>query len=122
MVLRTESGRVLTDIGFDGYAIGGLAVGEPQQVMLGIVEGVVPALAPDRPRYLMGVGTPEDLLDAVGRGIGTLDCVLPTRDGRHVLAFTRVGAINLKNARYADDPRAVDEASACVAARHFSRA
>ena len=121
-VLRTESARVLTDIGFDGYAIGGLAVGEPQQVMLGIVEGVVPALAPDRPRYLMGVGTPEDLLEAVGRGIDIFDCVLPTRNGRHGLAFTRFGPINLKNARYAEDPRPVDEASACAAARDFSRA
>ena len=121
-VLRTESARVLTDIGFDGYAIGGLAVGEPQQVMLGIVEGVVSALPPDRPRYLMGVGTPEDLLEAVGRGIDMFDCVLPTRNGRHGLAFTRFGPINLKNARYADDPRPVDEASACAAARDFSRA
>ncbi len=121
-VLRTESARVLTDIGFDGYAIGGLAVGEPQQVMLGIVEGVLPALPPDRPRYLMGMGTPEDLLEAVGRGIDMFDCVLPTRNGRHGLAFTRFGPINLKNARYAEDPRPVDEASACAAARDFSRA
>ena len=121
-VLRTESARVLTDIGFDGYAIGGLAVGEPQQVMLGIVEGVVSALPPDRPRYLMGVGTPEDLLEAVGRGIDMFDCVLPTRNGRHGLAFTRFGPINLKNARYADDPRPVDEASACAVSRDFSRA
>jgi queuine tRNA-ribosyltransferase len=120
--LRTESARVLTDIGFDGYAIGGLAVGEPQQVMLGIVQGVVPALPPDRPRYLMGVGTPEDLLEAVGRGIDMFDCVLPTRNGRHGLAFTRFGPINLKNARHADDPRPIDQMSACRAARDFSRA
>src|SRR5260221_2541498 len=95
--LRAESARVLTDIEFDGYAIGGLAVGEPQQVMLGIVEGVVPALPPDRPRYLMGVGTPEDLLEAVARGIDMFDCVLPTRNGRHCLAFTPLGPINLQN-------------------------
>src|SRR6266403_1226271 len=120
--LRAESARVLTDIEFDGYAIGGLAVGEPQQVMLGIVEGVVPALPPDRPRYLMGVGTPEDLLEAVARGIDMFDCVLPTRNGRHGLAFTRFGPINLKNARYADDPRPIDEASSSTAARDYSRA
>src|SRR6266404_1683352 len=120
--LRAESARVLTDIEFDGYAIGGLAVGEPQQVMLGIVEGVVPALPPDRPRYLMGVGTPEDLLEAVARGIDMFDCVLPTRNGRHGLAFTRFGPINLKNARYADDPRPIDEASSSAAARDYSRA
>src|SRR5438105_5916822 len=121
-VLRTESARVLTDIGFDGYAIGGLAVGEPEQGMLGIVEGVVPAPAPDPPRYLMGVGTPEDLLEAVGRGIDRFDCVLPTRNGRHGLAFTRFGPINLKNARYAADPRPLDAASPCAVARDYSRA
>jgi queuine tRNA-ribosyltransferase len=120
--LRAESARVLTGIGFDGYAIGGLAVGEPQQVMLGIVEGVVPALPTDRPRYLMGVGTPEDLLEAVARGIDMFDCVLPTRNGRHGLAFTRFGPINLKNARHVDDPRPIDQMSACPAARNFSRA
>src|SRR5207247_8619228 len=95
-------------------------VGGPQQVMLGIVEGVVSALPPDRPRYLMGVGTPEDLLEAVGRGIDMFDCVLRTRNGRHGLAFTRFGPINLKNARYADDPRPVDAASACAVSRYFS--
>src|SRR5438128_5790643 len=121
-VLRTESARVLTDIGFDGYAIGGLAVGEPQQVMLGIVEGVVPALPPDRPRYLMGVGTPEDLLEAVGRGLDMFDCVLAIRNGRHGLAFTRLGAVNLKNARHAHDPRPLDPQSSYAAAREYSRA
>ena len=121
-VLRAESAGVLTDIGFDGYAIGGLAVGEPQEVMLRIVEGVAPALPTERPRYLMGVGTPEDLLEAVARGIDMFDCVLPTRNGRHGLAFTRFGPINLKNARHAEDPRPIDEASACAAARDFSRA
>jgi queuine tRNA-ribosyltransferase len=120
--LRAESARVLTDIGFDGYAIGGLAVGEPQEVMLRIVADVAPALPAERPRYLMGVGTPADLLEAVARGIDMFDCVLPTRNGRHGLAFTRFGPINLKNARHAQDPRPIDEASACAAARDFSRA
>ena len=120
--LRAESARVLTDIGFDGYAVGGLAVGEPQEVMLRIVADVAPALPKDRPRYLMGVGTPEDLLEAVARGIDMFDCVLPTRNGRHGLAFTRFGPLNLKNARHAEDPRPIDAAAACAAARDFSRA
>ena len=120
--LRAESARVLTDIGFDGYAVGGLAVGEPQEVMLRIVADVAPALPADRPRYLMGVGTPEDLLEAVARGIDMFDCVLPTRNGRHGLAFTRFGPINLKNARHAEEPRPIDAAAACAAARDFSRA
>src|SRR6516165_10551689 len=120
--LRAESTRVLTDMGFHGYAIGGLAVGEPQQVMLRIVEDVASALPVERPRYLMGVGTPEDIVEAVARGIDMFDCVLPTRNGRHGLAFTRVGPINLKNARHADDPRPIDEASSCAAARDYSRA
>jgi len=120
--LRAESARVLTEMGFHGYAIGGLAVGEPQQVMLRIVEAVASALPVEQPRYLMGVGTPEDLVEAVARGTDMFDCVLPTRNGRHGLAFTRVGPINLKNARCADDPRPIDEASACAAARDYSRA
>jgi queuine tRNA-ribosyltransferase len=120
--LRAESACVVTNMGFHGYAIGGLAVGEPRQVMLHIVEAVAPALPAERPRYLMGVGTPEDLVEAVARGIDMFDCVLPTRNGRHGLAFTRFGPINLKNARHADDPRPIDEASACAAARDYSRA
>jgi queuine tRNA-ribosyltransferase len=120
--LRAESARVLTDMGFHGYAIGGLAVGEPQQVMLRIVEAVASALPAERPRYLMGVGTPEDIVEAVARGIDMFDCVLPTRNGRHGLAFTRFGPINLKNARHADDPRPIDEASSSSAARDYSRA
>jgi queuine tRNA-ribosyltransferase len=120
--LRAESARVLTDIGFDGYAVGGLAVGEPQEVMLRIVADVAPALPADRPRYLMGVGTPVDLVEAVARGIDLFDCVLPTRNGRHGLAFTRFGPLNLKNARHAGDPRPIDAAAACAAARDFSRA
>src|SRR5437660_2457735 len=120
--LRAESARVLIEMGFHGYAIGGLAVGEPQQVMLRIVEAVASALPAERPRYLMGVGTPEDIVEAVARGIDMFDCVLPTRNGRHGLAFTRFGPINLKNARHAEEPRPIDEASACAAARDFSRA
>jgi queuine tRNA-ribosyltransferase len=120
--LRLASARALLDIGFDGYAIGGLAVGEPQEVMLRIVEAVASVLPTDRPRYLMGVGTPADLIEAVARGIDMFDCVLPTRNGRHGLAFTRSGALNLKNARHADDPRPVDPESSCPAARDYSRA
>ena len=120
--LRTESARALVDIGFPGYAIGGLAVGEPQEVMLRIVDEVAPALPADKPRYLMGVGTPEDLLEAVARGIDMFDCVLPTRNGRHGLAFTRHGTVNLRNARHADDPRPLDEASPHEATRIYSRA
>ena len=120
--LRIESARALADFGFDGYAIGGLAVGEPQQVMLRIVDEVAGHLPPDHPRYLMGVGTPEDLLEAVARGMDMFDCVLPTRNGRHGMAFTRFGPINLRNARHADDPRPLDAASRCPAAREFARA
>src|SRR4051794_11757168 len=120
--LRLASARGLTDIGFPGYAIGGLAVGEPQEVMLKIVEETAPALPADRPRYLMGVGTPEDLIEAVARGIDMFDCVMPTRNGRHGHAFTRRGEINLRNARHAADPRPLDEQSACAAARDYSRA
>jgi queuine tRNA-ribosyltransferase len=120
--LRAESARVLTEMGFHGYAIGGLAVGEPQQVMLRIVEAVASAFPAGRPRYLMGVGTPEDIVEAVARGIDMFDCVLPTRNGRHGLAFTRFGPINLKNARYADDPRPIDEASSSAAGRGVWRA
>jgi queuine tRNA-ribosyltransferase len=120
--LRTASARALTDIGFSGYAIGGLAVGEPQDVMLKMVEEVVPVLPADKPRYLMGVGTPEDLLEAVARGIDMFDCVMPTRDGRHGRAFTRCGAINLRNARHAEDRRPLDAESRNEAARIHSRA
>ena len=120
--LRYESLRALVDIGFDGYALGGLAVGESQEVTLRVVGEVAPALPADAPRYLMGVGTPENLLDAVVRGIVMFDCVLPTRNGRHGVAFTRRGPVILKNARHADDPRPLDEASSCLAARTYSRA
>ena len=120
--LRQQSLRGLIGIGFDGYAIGGLAVGEPQEVMLATVAEVAPALPADRPRYLMGVGTPEDILEAVARGVDMFDCVLPTRNGRHGLAFSRFGPINLKNARHAGDARPLDAESACPAARDYSRA
>jgi queuine tRNA-ribosyltransferase len=122
LALRHESAKALTDIGFDGYAIGGLAVGEPQEVMLKIVAETAPMLPEGRPRYLMGVGTPDDLMQAVARGIDMFDCVLPTRNGRHGMAFTRFGAINLANARHANDARPLDEQSAHPAARTYSRA
>jgi queuine tRNA-ribosyltransferase len=120
--LRAQSARALIDIGYQGYAIGGLAVGEPQEVMLKIVSETASQLPADRPRYLMGVGTPDDLIEAVARGIDMFDCVLPTRNGRHGAAFTRFGAINLANARHRDDPRPLDEAGPHEAARRYSRA
>lgn len=120
--LRLASARGLVEIGFHGYAIGGLAVGEPQAVMLSMIEETAPLLPQDRPRYLMGVGTPEDLLEAVARGIDMFDCVMPTRNGRHGMAFTRFGQINLRNARHADDPRPLDEESNWPATRDYSRA
>jgi len=120
--LRGESARALVGMNFQGYAIGGLAVGEPQEVMLTIVEETIPLLPQDRPRYLMGVGTPHDLLEAVARGIDMFDCVLPTRNGRHGTAFTRFGPINLANARHANDPRPLDEQSPHETARTYSRA
>jgi queuine tRNA-ribosyltransferase len=120
--LRRASAQGLVDIGFHGYAIGGLAVGEPQAVMLAMIEQVAPLLPQDRPRYLMGVGTPEDILESVARGIDMFDCVLPTRNGRHGLAFTRFGPVNLRNARHADDPRPLDEASPWPSTRHYARA
>jgi queuine tRNA-ribosyltransferase len=122
LALRAESARELADIGFDGYAIGGLAVGEPQEVMLKVVEETAPRLPAGYPRYLMGVGTPHDMLEAVARGIDMFDCVMPTRNGRHGMAFTRYGAINLANARHAGDSRPLDEESAHPAARTYSRA
>ena len=120
--LRQASARGLVEIGFHGYAIGGLAVGEPQAVMLAMVEEVAAHLPDDRPRYLMGVGTPDDILEAVARGIDMFDCVMPTRNGRHGMAFTRFGQINLRNARHADDPRPLDEESLWPSTRNYSRA
>jgi queuine tRNA-ribosyltransferase len=120
--LRQENARGLVEIGFHGYAIGGLAVGEPQSVMLAMIEATAPILPAERPRYLMGVGTPEDLLEAIARGVDMFDCVMPTRNGRHGMAFTRFGQINLRNARHADDPRPLDEESSWPSARSYSRA
>lgn len=122
VALRQHSAKALVDIGFHGYAIGGLAVGEPQDVMLKIVEETTPALPADRPRYLMGVGTPDDLLEAVARGIDMFDCVMPTRNGRHGMAFTRFGKLNLANARHAADKAPIDADSSHPAARTYSRA
>ena len=120
--LRRASAQSLVQTGFHGYAIGGLAVGEPQAVMLAMIDEVAPILPPDRPRYLMGVGTPEDILEAVARGIDMFDCVMPTRNGRHGMAFTRFGQINLRNARHADDPRPLDEENSWPATRSYARA
>ncbi len=120
--LRAESARALVDLDLKGYAIGGLAVGEPQETMFGMIEAVEPHLPVHKPRYLMGVGTPDDILGAVARGIDMFDCVMPTRAGRHGLAYTRHGRVNLRNARWAEDTTPLDEASACPAARDYSRA
>ncbi len=119
---RRASAEGLVGIGFDGYALGGLAVGEPQAVMFETIEATVPHLPAERPRYLMGVGKPLDIVGAVLRGVDMFDCVLPTRSGRTGQAFTRFGAVNLRNARHADDPRPLDETSDCPAARDYSRA
>jgi queuine tRNA-ribosyltransferase len=116
--LREASARALIETGFDGYAIGGLAVGEGQATMLGMVEVTAAVLPQDRPRYLMGVGTPQDLLLAIARGLDMFDCVMPTRSGRHCQAFTWSGKLNLRNARYADDPAPLDPESGCPAARY----
>jgi queuine tRNA-ribosyltransferase len=120
--LRCFSARRLVEIGFDGYAIGGLAVGEPQTVMFDMLEATVPHLPSDRPRYLMGVGKPSDLVGAVARGVDMFDCVLPTRSGRTAQAWTRHGFLNLRNARHAEDPRPIDPTCLCPACQNHSRA
>lgn len=120
--LRAESAEKLREIGFDGYAVGGLAVGEGQEAMFGVLEYAPDMLPTDRPRYLMGVGKPDDIVGAVARGIDMMDCVLPSRSGRTGQLFTRHGVVNIKNARHADDPRPLDEACACPACSHYSRA
>ena len=120
--LRRRSAEELVGIGFDGYAVGGLAVGEGQEAMLRVLDYAPDMLPADRPRYLMGVGTPDDLVESVRRGIDMFDCVMPTRNGRHGLAFTRFGKINLKNARHATDTAPLDPESSCPAARDYSRA
>src|SRR5690625_3469541 len=120
--LRAESAEALTSIGFDGYAIGGLAVGEGQEAMFEVLDYAPGQLPQERPRYLMGVGKPDDIVGAVSRGIDMFDCVLPTRSGRTGQAFTRRGAVNIRNARHRDDPRPLDENCACPACQDYSRA
>ena len=120
--LREASAKGLQEIGFDGYAIGGLAVGEGQQLMLETIECTAPVLPADKPRYLMGVGTPDDLVRSVARGIDMFDCVMPTRSGRHGQAFTRFGKMNLRNAKFAEDLRPLDETSDHPALSMYSRA
>ncbi|MEM8560691.1 MAG: tRNA guanosine(34) transglycosylase Tgt [Pseudomonadota bacterium] len=120
--LRAESLAGLLDIGFDGYAIGGLSVGEPKDEMQKVLESVAPDLPVDKPRYLMGVGTPADLLESVRRGIDMFDCVMPTRNARNGYIFTSKGVLKIRNSRYKDDTRPLDENCDCYTCRHFSRA
>ncbi len=120
--LRAESAERLREIGFDGYAVGGLAVGEGQEAMFGVLDYAPGMLPLEKPRYLMGVGKPDDIVGAVKRGIDMMDCVLPSRSGRTGQAFTRRGVVNIKNARHADDPRSLDEACGCPACSGYSRA
>ena len=119
---REESAKALINVGFDGYAVGGLAVGEGQEAMFGCLDFATDMLPTDKPRYLMGVGKPDDIVGAVKRGIDMMDCVLPSRSGRTGQGFTRHGVVNMKNARHADDPRPLDEACTCPACRNYSRA
>ena len=120
--LREQSAKGLINIDFNGYAIGGLAVGEPQEVMFKVLDNLVEFLPVNKPRYLMGVGTPADIVGAVSRGVDMFDCVLPTRSGRTGKAYSRRGDINIRNARHADDPRPLDEHCSCPACSDFSRA
>jgi queuine tRNA-ribosyltransferase len=120
--LRQRSAQALLEIGFDGYAVGGLAVGEAQSAMFETLEATMPHLPLDRPRYLMGVGKPDDIVGAVLRGVDMFDCVLPTRSGRNGQAFTAHGALNLKNARFAEDEAPLEAGCNCPACRQFSRA
>ena len=120
--LREESLEKLKTIGFEGYAVGGLSVGEPKEDRERIMRHLAPKLPPDKPRYLMGMGTPEDLIEAVGAGFDMFDCVLPTRNARNGWLFTRFGDVKLRNARYRDDPRPLDERCGCYACRNFSLA
>ncbi len=120
--LREESANALTAIGFDGYAVGGLAVGEGQEAMFGVLDYAPGFLPDDKPRYLMGVGKPDDIVGAVERGIDMMDCVLPSRSGRTGQAFTRHGVVNIKNARHIDDPRPLDETCTCPCCQGYSRA
>jgi queuine tRNA-ribosyltransferase len=120
--LRKQSADALQDIGFEGYAVGGLAVGEGQEAMFGCLDFAPDQLPTQKPRYLMGVGKPDDIVGAVKRGIDMMDCVLPSRSGRTGQIFTRTGVLNIKNARHADDPRPLDEGCCCPACSNYSRA
>jgi len=120
--LRQQSAEALREIGFDGYAVGGLAVGEGQEAMFDCLDYAPEQLPQDKPRYLMGVGKPDDIVGAVARGIDMMDCVLPSRSGRTGQVFTRKGGLNIKNARHADDPRPLDEDCGCPACQNYSRA
>ena len=120
--LRDESLKGLTDIGFDGYAIGGLSVGEPKEDMLRILAHTAPQMPQDRPRYLMGVGTPEDIIDAVLAGVDMFDCVMPTRNARNGMLFTRFGNVKIRNSSHRMDTRPLDESCDCYTCRNFSRA
>ncbi len=120
--LRREQAQAMAALGFDGYAIGGLSVGEPKELMLEMLEATTPMLPEDRPRYLMGVGTPEDLVEGVALGIDMFDCVLPTRNARNGMAFTTTGKVVIKNAAHGTDPGPLDAACGCYTCRHYSRA
>jgi queuine tRNA-ribosyltransferase len=120
--LRRESLEKTVEIGFDGYAIGGLSVGEEKEVMFSVIEDLAPRMPRSSPRYLMGVGTPEDLIEAVARGIDMFDCVLPTRNGRTGQAFTSSGKINIKNARWSQDSQPLDDSCGCSVCKRHSRA
>ncbi len=120
--LRREHAAALVDIGFDGYAIGGLSVGEEKPLMYDMIEATAPHLPAERPIYLMGVGTPEDLVEGVWRGVDMFDCVMPTRNARNGTLFTSFGRVTIKNARYRDDPAPLDPACGCYTCRHYSRA
>ena len=120
--LRAQSAEALTAIGFDGYAIGGLSVGEPKEERENILDATLPHLPVDKPRYLMGVGKPEDIVEAVLRGVDMFDCVIPTRNARTGFLYTREGVIKIRNSRYRDDTRPLDEQCGCYTCRHYSRA
>jgi len=120
--LRLECAEALKAMDFPGYAVGSLAVGEPKEVMMEVLEAVVPELPQDKPRYLMGVGMPEDLIEGVRRGIDMFDCVVPTRNARNGMLFTSWGALQIKNSRYTDDPKPIEPGCACYTCRKFSRA
>jgi queuine tRNA-ribosyltransferase len=120
--LRRESLERTVELDFDGYAIGGLSVGEEKPVMFDVIEEIAPRMPPDKPRYLMGIGTPEDLIEAIAHGVDMFDCVLPTRNGRNGQAFTSRGKVNIKNARYAQDQRPLDESCNCAVCVRHSRA